>query len=42
MVNLEKIKEEKCQPPLRKPAPATYFHPLFKIFQIVPLPGEVW
>ena len=37
MINLEKIKYEKCHPPLlRRPAPAPYFHPLFKIFQIPP------
>ena len=38
MINLEKIKQEKCQPPplLRRPTPALYFHPLFLIFQIPP------
>ena len=35
MINLEKIKKEKCQPPLlRGPAPAPYFHPFSLIFQI--------
>ena len=30
MINLEKINLEKCQPPpLRRPSPAPYFHPLF-------------
>ena len=34
MINLEKIKLEKCQPPppsppLRRPATAPYFHPFF-------------
>ena len=42
MINLEKIKKEKCQPPfLRRPAPALYFHPFFLIFQIPHPPGEV-
>ena len=43
MINLEKIKYKKCQPPiLRRPAPATFFYPLFLIFQIhSPPPGEV-
>ena len=37
MINLEKIKQEKCRPSLlRRPAPAPYFHPLFLIFQIPP------
>ena len=27
-------------PLLRRPAPAPYFHPLLKIFQIPPPPGE--
>ena len=40
MINLDKIKYEKCHPPLlRRPAPAPYFHPLFKIFQIPPPPS---
>ena len=35
MINLEKIKYEKCQPLLlRRPAPAPYFYSLFFIFQI--------
>ena len=39
MTNLEKSKQEKCQPPLppillRRPAPAPYFHLLLLIFQI--------
>ena len=30
MINLKKIKWEKCQPDLlRRPAPAPYFHALF-------------
>ena len=30
MINLEKIKWGKCQPPLlRRPGPAPYFHSLF-------------
>ena len=42
MINLEKIKWEKCQSPLlRIPAPAPYFHPLFLIFQISPLLGRL-
>ena len=37
MINLEKIKYEKCQRTLlRRPAPAPYFHLLFLIFQIPP------
>ena len=33
MINFEKIKQEKCYDPLlRRPAPAPYFHPFFKIF----------
>ena len=40
MINLEKVKYEKCQPPfLRRPALAPYFHRLFKIFQIPPSRG---
>ena len=42
IINLEKIKQEKCQPPspnppslLRRPASAPYFHQ-FLIFQIPP------
>ena len=41
MINLEKIKSEKCQshPSLLKiPAPAPYFHPLILIFYIPPPP----
>ena len=37
MINLEKITKEKCQPRrpiLRRPAPASYFHPLFKAFRV--------
>ena len=42
MINLEKIKYEKCQAPLlRRPAPAPYFHHLFKNFSESPPPGEV-
>ena len=42
MINLERIKQKKCQPPLlRRPDPAPYFHPLFLIFEIHPLRGEV-
>ena len=42
MINLAKIKYEKCQPPLfRKPAPAPYFHPLFLIFRFPHLQMEV-
>ena len=39
MINLEKIKQEKCQPPhsspslLRRPAPTPFFHPIFKFFR---------
>ena len=36
MINLEKIKQEKCQLPsplLKRPAPAPYFHSLFKVFE---------
>ena len=43
MINLEKVKQEKCQPlppSFRGPAPTPYFHPLFLVFQIPP-PGEV-
>ena len=31
MINLKKIKKEKCKPPtlLRRPAPAPYFHPFY-------------
>ena len=30
MINLEKINQKKCQPPLlRRPALALYFHPFF-------------
>ena len=42
MINLEKIKQEKCKPPptlLRRMAPAPYFHPHFSIFQTPP-PSE--
>ena len=42
MINLERIKLEKFQPPLlRRSAPAPFFHPLFSNFQISPPPGEV-
>ena len=41
MINLEKVKQEKCQfPLLRRPASAPYFHPLFSIFKIPPLRGR--
>ena len=42
MINLEKIKWGKCQPPplLRRPAPAPYFYSLFLIVHFPP-PGEV-
>ena len=41
MINIEKIKLEKIQPPfLRRPAPAPYFHSLFLIFQSLPPSGE--
>ena len=34
MINLEKLKSEKCQPPslLRKPAPAPFFYPFFLLY----------
>ena len=42
MINLERIKFEKFQPPLlRRSAPAPFFHPLFSNFQISPPPAEV-
>ena len=42
MINPDKIKQEKCQPPpLGRHALAPYFHLLFLIFQIPPPPGEV-
>ena len=44
MINFEKIKQEKCQTPsplLKRPAPAPYFHPLFKVFQSSPPPGKL-
>ena len=42
MINLERNKLEKFQPPLlRRSAPAPFFHPLFSNFQISPPPGEV-
>ena len=37
MINLEKIKSEKCQPTLlSRSAPAPYLHPLFLIFHKPP------
>ena len=44
MINLEKMKKEKCQSPspfLSRPTPAPYFHPLFLIFKFHPPLGEV-
>ena len=44
MINLEKIKQEKCQLPsplLKRPAPAPYFHSLFKVFGSSPSPGKL-
>ena len=43
MINLEKIKQEKCQPFLSlRPAPAPYFHTtFFLVFQIAPLRGRL-
>ena len=44
MINLEEIKQEKCQPPsplLKRPAPAPFFHPLFKVFQSSPPRGKL-
>ena len=48
MINLEKNKQEKCQPPPPPPFkktkdPAPFFYPLFLIFQIPPPPhpGQV-
>ena len=43
MINLEKITWEKCQAPplLRRPAPASYFHPLFLFFRSPHHLGEV-
>ena len=42
MINLERNKLEKFQPPLlRRSAPAPFFNPLFSNFQISPPPGEV-
>ena len=44
MINLEKIKKEKCQPlPFKKTCPCTIFLPLFKKFSDPPPPlGEVF
>ena len=44
MINVEKSKKGKCQPPpstpiLRRPAPTPYYHPLFKLFHIRPSGG---
>ena len=41
MINFEKIKQDKRQslPFLRRPAPASYFHSLFLIFQSHPPPS---
>ena len=42
MINLEKIKYEKCQPLLlRRPAPAPYFYSLFLFFRFPSPLGEV-
>ena len=43
MINLEKIKQEKCQPFLSlRPAPAPYFHTtFFLVFQIASPPREI-
>ena len=40
MINLEKIKQQKGQPLLRRPAPASYFYFLFLFFRFPP-PREV-
>ena len=40
MINLEKIKHEKCKPPppplLRRPTPEPYFHHFLKFFRVFP------
>ena len=41
MISVEKIKQEKCQPPLlRSPAPTPYFHlPFFNFSDAHPAPS---
>ena len=43
MINLKQLNRKSVTPPppLRRPAPAPYFHPLPLIFQIATPPAEV-